>query len=271
MGLLNEGESYTISADSGDNYSSAIPTYDSEPNTNSYSYVRDSLKSGGSLNAGNPYASGSGGYSGGAPLVFANDVWNANVGKTSGITGGQRTINIGGGSGGASRSASQSMSYNPGYIVGNTEYKQSAIPTYKSTYVAPDERKINALTASGGGNALRASVAQLVNRTIASSAALPLAVRRQQMRQLNEEIAGTYSKSMPNIRRGAANEWQGLYGRPQSESIAHENTYNMQVWLNNEKNRLAEYMGRLNAGVKTIDSQQAIGSGGSNVINMMQV
>lgn len=224
----------------------------------------NSLLNGKPVGVGSPY--GSGGYSGGSPWVSSTDIWNANVGKNSNITGGTRyggsipstSGSYGGGSG--------TGSYNAGYVVGNTEYKQTALPAYKSTYVAPDERKISALTATGGGNALRQSVANLVNRTLSSSAALPLAVRRQQMRQLNEEIAGTYAKSMPNIRRSAANEWQGLYGRPQSEAIAHENTYNMQVWLNNEKSRLAEYMARLGAGVRSGDVQSSGNQRG--VINM---
>lgn len=208
---------------------------------------------------------GSGGYSSGSPLVFSNDIWNANVGRNSTISGGSRTV--GGGSfGGGYASKGGSTQSSGATLEGYAPFTAMPAPAYKSTYVAPDERKISALTAKGGGNALRATVGQLVNRTIAASSALPLAIRRQQMRQLSEEIASTYAKSMPNIRRAASSEWQALYGKPMSEDISGENQRNYSTWLASYNAALQEWKTRADAysryGGEEVASSRLGSSGG---------
>jgi hypothetical protein len=174
--------------------------------------------------------------------IKKNNTWSGNYGQTSPVRG------YGGGGG----TTNTNQTITPGYTAGFSpetpvfsKYTPSALPVYQSTYVPPDENKIASLAMTGGGNALKASIANLVNRTLASSSGLPLAVRNAQMRGLTENIASTYSTAMPNIRKGATSEWSSLYGIPQSRDIANQNTMNMQAWQSGENIRSQEYMNNL--------------------------
>ncbi len=197
--------------------------------------------------------------------VSSIDQWNAGVGSGSRITGGERyggsmpgtlnrpTVQTGGiGIGfnnktyedlmGSSVSAlpktpqlpnAPNFTYEP--------YQPGSAPALGSSFIEPDKNKINSLTMMGGGNALKSSITNMINKTLMTSSTLPYAVRRALINKAAGEVGNAYSTAMPNIRRAATNEWQSLYGAPKQRAIESANQNAISVWNSQETGKRQDW------------------------------